>query len=227
MAIKSNQSAADAESQVNKKLVGSGPLNYILLFLVLGLVLYGVFLSFDKGRILASTTEMEQQTRDIQTQIDTIKSNKVEISQNASDAIKKIETEEIRWSEVISEIDKLIPQDSTGNPTVTVLSYSGTGLGKISLNMVSLPAALPPFEEVARILSTFNNSIFFKDAYVPSIAKSTTDNGEITLSFILSTDYRKPETGSDSLQINTVGTDTAAKVAVPKTTDTIKVPRNN
>lgn len=223
MAIISNNKAPETDSQVNQKTGKGGMLNYVLFFLVIGLVLYGVFLSFDKGRILSNTTDLEKQTRDIQAQIDTIKSNKVEVSQNASEALAKIESDEIRWSEVISEVEKLLPQDSSGKRKVEILSYSGTGQGKIVLSMVTQPAALPPYDAVAGIIATFNNSVFFKDAYVPSIAKGTDETGFVSLSFMLNTDYKKAETGSDSLQLSNDGTASTSNTE----SNTPKIPRNN
>jgi hypothetical protein len=223
MAIKPNNMAPETDGQVNQKMRKGGPMNYVLFFLVLGMVLYGVFLSFDKGRILANTTDLEKQTRDLQAQIDTIKSNKVEVSKNASDALTAIETDEIRWSEVISEVEKLLPLDSSGRRDVEIMSYSGSGQGKITLSMVTQPVALPPYDKVARIISAFNSSVFFKDAYVPSISKGTDETGAVSLSFMLNTDYQKPETGSESLQVTATGE--SGNVAA--TANTPKIPRNN
>jgi hypothetical protein len=215
----------ETDGQVNQKLQSSGMLNYFLLFLLIGMILYGVFLNFEKGRVLANTDELEKQTLVLQDQIDTIKGNKVEVSQNASVALKLISQEEIRWSEVISEVEKLMPVDSSGRKKVEVLSYSGTGQGKVMLNMVTKPASLPPYDDVANIIAIFNSSVFFKDAYVPAISKSSEETGEITLSFMLNTDFQKPETGSDSLQLNTTTTD-GGTAKVPRA-DTSKIPRNN
>jgi hypothetical protein len=219
MALKSTNAAPEGESQVNQRLQKGGVLNYVLFFLLIGVTLYGVFLSFDKGRIMANTLDLESQTRDLQTQVDTIKGNKIEVSQNASEALKKIEAEELRWSEIITEVQKLIPQDTLGQRQVQVLSYSGSSDGKVTLNMVTMPASLPPFADVSRIISIFNNSVFFREAYVPSIAKGTDESGLTTLSFMLNTSYQKADTGSESLPLTTVTTD--GKVPA------VKVPRTN
>jgi len=222
MALKSNNAAPEGESQVNQRLQKGGILNYILLFLLIGTILYGVFLSFDKGQVLASTADLEKQTKDIQTQIDTIKANKVEVSQNAVDALKTIESGETRWSEVITEVQKLLPLDAQGQPQLNVVSYAGSADGKITLNMVTRPSAQPPFSDVARIIAIFNSSVFFTEAYVPSIAKSSDESGQVTLSFLLNTSYQKPETGSETVQALP---DSAAGIAT--NASAIKVPRNN
>lgn len=202
------------ESQVEKKLKKSSPINMILLFVLLGVIFYGGFLSFDKGNILNKTLELETQAKDLQVQIDTIKENKVEVSQNASGALKKIEADEVRWSEVIAEVNKLLPQDALGKRNINVLSYSGSGDGRIAVNLVTKPESLPPFNDVAQLIATFNNSVFFKDVYVPAISKGSSDSGDTMLSFVLNMDYQKQETGSDALILNQ---------PVPS----VKVPRNN
>jgi hypothetical protein len=208
------------QSMVNKKLKKGGPLNLLLIFLIIGLVVYGGFLSFDKGRVLEQTSALEAETLDIQSQIDTIRGDKVEVSQNASDALKQIEQGEVRWSEVISEVDKLIPQNASGDKLVSVLSYSGSGQGRIALNMVTLPEALPPFDDVAQLIKTFNSNVFFRDAYVPSISKSSNEGGGITLSFVLNMEYDKPETGSEDFSSLTIPSEIEVdRVPVPRTPD--------
>lgn len=188
-----------SDSQVNAKMQKSSPVNMLLLFLVIGIAIYGTFLNFQKGGVLTHTTDLEKETAAIQTEIETYRANKVEVSQNATEALAKIETDEIRWSEVIAEVNQLIPTDSNGNNLVEILSYSGSGQGRIALNAVTQPMAVPPFDDVAKLIATFNNSVFFKDVYVPAISKGQNEDGSTTLSFVLNMDYEKPETGSEDL----------------------------
>jgi len=70
---------------------------------------------------------------------------------------------------------------------------------------------MAPYADVTRMIAAFNSSVFFKDAYVPSIAKGTDTDGNTTLSFVLNVTYQKPDTGS---------TDSV----VPLSTDTTKIP---
>lgn len=237
-----NENKPVEPSLTNQKLKKGAPINLVLVFLILGLAVYGVFLNFDKGNVLSRTNEIEEETRDIETQVESIRANKVEVSQNASDALAMIEKEEVRWSEVIEDVDQLLPQSASGQKLVNVLSYSGSGQGRIALNMVTQPKAIPPFEDVARLIATFNSSVFFKDAYVPSISKSSDETGEVTLSFVLNMDYEKPETGSESFTTLdsttldgekvpvskvTESTDESAPAVLPDAPDSTKIPRNN
>lgn len=228
MATQNSTTNPAPNSQVNQKLSGGGGLtNLILMVAVIGLAVFGTLLSFQKGQVLNHTTELEKQTADINKEIEAFRDNKVEVSKVATDKLKEIEAEEIHWSDVISEAKKLIPLDSAGKEKVKILSYSGSGSGRVVLNVVTEPLAIPPFEDVARLISSFNNSVFFRDVYVPSIAKGQTESGDNTLSFILNMDYEKPETGSEQLDLGgTVDSGNSIKVPV-STENTPKVPRNN
>lgn len=207
----SGDSKKSTESQVNEKMQKGSPVNLLLIFLVIGLAVYGTFLNFQKGSVLNHTTDLEKEIKTIQDEIDVYRANKVEVSQNATEALAKIEAEEIRWSEVISEVNQLLPASAGGERLVEILSYSGSGQGRIALNAVTRPVAVPPFEDVAKLIATFNNSVFFKDVYVPSISKGQNEDGTSTLSFVLNMDYEKPETGSEDL--------------IPVTSTDTKVPR--
>jgi hypothetical protein len=200
-----------SESRVSK-VTKSSPVNLILLFLVIGLTLYGVFLNFQKGGVLTNTSNLEKDVLALKAEVSTFKENKVEVSKNATDALVKIEAEEIRWSDVIAEVNQLIPSDASGKRQIEILSYSGSGQGRIALNAVTQASSIPLFDNVAKLIATFNNSVFFKDVYVPSISKGQNENGTSTLSFVLNMVYEKPETGSENL---------APVVAAPES----KVPR--
>jgi hypothetical protein len=213
---------AGQTGKVNQKMQSGGEmLNVILLIVLIGLAVFGTFLFFDKGNVMAHTNQLEKDIADLNTQIATFKDQKVEVSKNAQDTLGTISQNEIRWSEVISEVNKLLPTDASGQRTVQVISYSGSELGRIALNMVTQPAGLPPFDSVSALIATFNNSVFFKDAYVPSISKGQTDTGESTLSFVLNLSYQKPETGTADMNLG------LAPVKVPVATGgTPKIPTN-
>ncbi len=189
-------------SKVDKSIQSGGLSNIILVIVLVGLAVFGTLFYFQKNWILKNTEIVEKQTEELNKEIDALKENKVEFSQNAMDALKKIEVDEIRWSDVIEEVANLMPKDSNGRDRITVLSYSGSGNGRITLNTVTQPSSLPPFDDVSNIISTFNKSVFFKNAFVPSISKGTNDDGSTTLSFMLNMEYQKADTGSLDLKLN-------------------------
>lgn len=190
---------AQQSSPVTAKIVKSNPANLVLLFLVVGMTLYGVFLAVQKGSVLANTTKLEQEIVVLQQEVNKYRDGKVEVSKNATEALAKITAEEIRWSDVIAEVNKLIPSDASGRKQIDVLSYSGSGKGRIALNAVTQPSSVALFDNVAKLIATFNNSVFFKDVYVPSISKGQNENGTSSLSFVLNMDYEKPDTGAAGL----------------------------
>lgn len=226
-------------SRVNEKVQGGGGLlNVILAIVLVGLVVLGAFLFFDKGNVLNKTNQLDKDIVDLNAQIATYKDQKVEVSRNAQETLDKIKENEIRWSEVIADVNTLMPADASGQRKVQVISYSGSEQGRIALNMVTEPAGVPPFDSVSALLSTFNNSVFFKNAYVPSISKGQTETGESTLSFVLNLSYQKPETGTADVNfaLTPTVTENTVKVPVPtssesRTTETAsdstpKVPTN-
>ncbi|MCC6643538.1 hypothetical protein IT411_02210, partial [Candidatus Peregrinibacteria bacterium] len=87
-----------------------------------------------------------------------------------------------------------------------VLSYAGSGLGRVAVNMVTVPVSEPPFADVAQLIASFNNNVYFRDVYVPSISRGLTEDGTTTLSFVLNMDFEEPETGSEDLNVGLTGT---------------------
>lgn len=204
-------SAGKTEQKMQKS---GGFSTMLLLFAVIGVAVLGTLFYFQKSQVLNNTTQLEKDAAALQTQIDEVKSTKVEFSKNATDALSKITADEIRWSEVIDQINQLLPKDATGSRKVNVLSYSGSGTGRVAVNMVTVPAGDPAYSDVAQLIATFNNSLYFRDVYVPSISRGSNEEGLTSLSFVLNMDFEKPETGAEDLSLTL--TDDAS----------VKVPRN-
>lgn len=211
---KASSPAANTASKTEQKMQKSGSAGtMLLLFAVLGVAVLGTLFYFQKSQVLSNTNQLEKDAVTLQAQIDEVKSTKVEFSKNATDALTKISSEEIRWSEVIDQINQLLPKDATGSRKVNVLSYSGSGPGRVAVNMVTVPAGEPAYADVAQLIATFNNSLYFRDVYVPSISRGSDLEGLTSLSFVLNMDFEKPETGADTLDLSTID-------------GTAKVPRN-
>ena len=219
------ESGGSDNDNSNAKIAGGGGfMKAILLIALIGTAAAGTFLYFDKGSVLARTNQLDQDITALKTQVANFKDQKVEVSRNAQDTLGKIKENEIRWSEVIGEVNKLLPADSGGKRAVNVISYSGSEMGRIALNMVTEPAGVPSFDAVSGLISSFNNSVFFRDAYVPSISKGQTETGESTLSFVLNLTYQKPETGTAELNFGKKPAVNSTKVPVAVKSDTPKVP---
>jgi hypothetical protein len=188
------------ESEVNQKMGrGFNLINMLLILLLIIAVGGSAFLSFDKGRMVAKTSELETEISGVKSQIDGLKENKVEVSKNAAEALAEIEDDELIWSDVIQKVDALVPSDVAGRPKLNILSYSGATDGRIALSMITNPSILPPYADVSQLLATYNRDLFFKDAYIPSIGKSTNENGETTLSFVFNLTYEEPDVGGSAV----------------------------
>lgn len=224
------------ESEVNQK-VGSG-FNLINLLLVLLLVIAlggSAFLTFDKGQMVAKTSELETEISGIKSQIDGLKDGKVEVSKNAAEALAEIEANELVWSDVIQKVDALVPSDVAGRTKINILSYSGATDGRIALSMITNPAILPPYADVSQLLATYNRDLFFKDAYIPSIGKSTNESGETALSFVFNLTYEEPDVGGSAVIDSEAPDANEVRVPVnrapsvsegePETTETESTPR--
>jgi hypothetical protein len=219
----------DSSADVNKKILGASTFLTKLLGLALLLILIFTFvLSFQKGGIVKQQEDTTSKVADIQSQIKAFSGDKVVASENALDALKMIEKEEIRWSEVIEAINKLIPKDSKGADKIKILSYNGSAGGKISLSAVTNPQAEPPFGDVSELLSVFNSNLYFKDVFIPSISKGLNQEKKAQLSFMLNLYYQEPDlsvggetasstTASSAAAVPSVSTGTPkTSVAVPK-----------
>jgi hypothetical protein len=177
---------------------GFNLINLLLLLLLVIAVAGSGFLTYDKGRMVASTSELETEVSGLKSQIDALREDKVEVSKNAAEALAEIEANELIWSDVIQKIDALLPSDIAGRAKLNILSYSGATDGRISLSMITNPALIPPYADVSQLLATYNRDIFFKDAYIPSIGKNVNENGETTLSFVFNLTYEEPDVGGSA-----------------------------
>lgn len=219
-----NQAEELEESESNQRIQSGGILPIVLGVLLLLVIGVGTFEYFHKGQVVDQTNTLDQEIKALHEQIGQMKSNKVEVSKNATEALAKIQAEELTWSAVIEAINKLLPVDpTTGVRKINVISYSGSGAGKIALNMVTQPAGLPPYADVSGLIASFNNNIFFKDAYVPAISKGSNTDGSTTLNFVLNLTYQKVDTGANAIDnLGIIPTETSdSGVKVPA----IKVPR--
>ncbi|MGL5831203.1 MAG: hypothetical protein ACRCZE_03575 [Candidatus Altimarinota bacterium] len=206
------------DSEVNQKLGGGFNLINLVLLLLLVIAVGGSgFLTFDKGQMVAKTSEMDTKISGLKMQIDGLKADKVEVSKNAAEALAEIEASELVWSDVIQKVDALVPSDIAGRPKLNILSYSGATDGRLSLSMITEPALVPPYADVSQLLATYNRDLFFKDAYIPSIGKSINENSETTLSFIFNLTYEEPDVGGSAAVENTELDANEVKVPVNRT----------
>lgn len=149
------------------------------------------YLGLQKTAIIDEQKRLETELVALNTEISALESQKVQAAQLAQQWLEALEQEEIRWSTVINRIQGLAPFDQlTSQPKVRFLSYSGGQGGRISLNAQSRATRQEPFADVAELITVFNASSFFSNAYVSSITRGETESGEKILSFLFNLNYQ-------------------------------------
>lgn len=197
----------------------------VSLLLLAGLVALSVYLSFARTAIEEQQKQLDQEIASLTNEIATLKAQNVEGAQFAKQWLDQLEKTEIRWSKVIKTVQDLLPVDPlTQSPRVQFLSYSGSAGGKLTLSAQTPPGSIDSFGDVSTLLNVFNNSAFFRDAYVPSVSHGLSQSGQDLLTFIFNVTYdeqlpdAQPLSGDAGLEGSTQETVTAP--AVPVTTDT-------
>lgn len=166
----------------------------IALLLTIGLIAGGAYLFLQKAAVQKEISNVEAEIKGVNEQIAKIDVDKLEATQNAQRAIKIIEEGEILWSSAISKIQDITPVDDGADPKIIFSSYSGGGEGKLSLAATTRPdrgteSGVQAFSDVAELIEVFNTSRIFQGAFVPSIAKGVSEEGDVVLSFTFLTDY--------------------------------------
>jgi|GEM_PF-1779220 len=196
----------------------SRPVLFIFsVILLLGLVASALYLSFTKTAIQDQQKQLDTDITTLNSQIDDLKSQNVEGQQYAQQWLADLEKTEIHWSEVIKTIQSTLPVDPlTQKPVVEFLTYSGSTGGKLTLNAQTIEGAVNPFENLTTLIGTFNNSAFFKDAYVPSVSHGVSQSGQDLLSFVFNVTYQENPSAVNTTPSTTTTTTTTSTTPVPR-----------
>ncbi len=221
MEIRKPVSAA-VETQKNS------PVLFILsIVLLVGLIASAVYLSFAKSAIQEQQNQLDTEIASLNTQIVDLQSQNIEGQQYAQQWLADLQKTEIHWSEVIKSLQDILPVDPlTQKPRVEFLTYSGSAGGKLALNAQTIPGSADPFADVSTLINTFNNSAYFKDAYIPSISHGVNESGQDLLSFVFNLTYGEqlPTSGSvTNAQVPVAGS--TQQTVTPSVSPAVKVPR--
>ncbi|MFO0781184.1 MAG: hypothetical protein U0519_04890 [Candidatus Gracilibacteria bacterium] len=160
--------------------------------LLVGLVASALYLSFAKSAILDQQKQLDDEITSLSNEIALLKAQNVEGAQFAKQWLDELEKTEIRWSKVIKTVQDLLPVDAlTQKPRVQFVTYSGSAGGKLTLNAQTVSGSVDPFGDVSTLLNVFNNSAFFKNAYVPSVSHAVSQTGQDLLTFVFNVSYEE------------------------------------
>lgn len=208
------------QSEVTQKLKSKFSLGVIALLLILiGMVVFALLNVWQKGNLNKKNALLDRQITNLNSEINSLKQQKVDVSKNAIDALAKINNHEIHWSNIIIAINTLVPKNTDGTAKINFLSYSGSADGKLNLSASTNPAVIPPFTDVAQLITVFNNNVYFKNAFVPSISIGKNQNGLSTLTFVFDVTYQVPS-------ITNVNLNNTSVPVVNINTKKAPVPRN-
>lgn len=148
----------------------------ILIFLVF--VVYAIFLGVQKARLTGQVDRNTQQIANLQTQVTDLQAQGLDQIGIIQSFFIAVQETEVTWSAVLQKLQEVQPVD------VTFASYSGSDTGKIAVSGTAVS-----YDSVASFLSVLDNSAYFSNAFIPSVASVGLINGFNMVSFSLSMDY--------------------------------------
>lgn len=163
----------------------------LLIIGILAVVLVGGYtgyLFWQKSVVVADLARVERNLTQVQKQSLEFKNESILESIKAKEALPLIQMKAIKWSQVIEDILQTVPR-SGGSDLVQILSYSGSATRDISINVRTNPERDELYLDAADLIEAFDDSQFFDEVFVPSIAAGTDDEGREVLTFVLSANY--------------------------------------
>ena len=168
-----------------------------ILLIVAFVILFGVALGFgyyfsQVKAVEAQIEQLELETTQAKNTLEELKNSDIVLAQRGVNALKEIEKTEVAWSNVLNTLTKISPTEpELKRKIVEFLSYSGGEDGRLTFNVQTAPSEniKTTLGYVAKMIEVFEEAPDFSEAFVPSISKATTAEGETTLSFILSANY--------------------------------------
>ena len=166
-----------------------------LLFVVMGFILaamvvYSGYLGVTQYLTAHEAEALSSETTQIQQQVVTLQQGKVSALQHAKIVLDTIDAERVMWSKIIRDTLTLVPRDpKTSSALIEFVSYSGSSDGHLVLNGKTSGDPTAAYENIAQLVSIFNQSTLFRDAFVPTISKNVNEQGQTVLTFVLNLTY--------------------------------------
>lgn len=122
------------------------------------------------------------------------KSNAVSAAVAIKSALQKIDAGQVRWAKLVEKINGTIPKEAgTQKPVVVFRSYNGDADGTISVNATTLSGSVDPFADAAATIRAFSTDPAFQHVFVPTLVKSTGNDGASVLNFTMNFLYQQPK----------------------------------
>ncbi len=164
-------------------------LGFILIFgVALG---YGYYFS-QNNYVDEQLDTLDREIAEAKNQLENLGLSETVSAKRAMTALETINQNEILWSDILSIIVKVVPNDPTAKQKfVTFTSFSGSEGGRLTFNGHTIPSTniRKQLEDIADTIDAFNELPEFSDAFVPSISKSVNEQEETVLSIIFNSNY--------------------------------------
>ncbi|MFC1615860.1 PilN domain-containing protein [Patescibacteria group bacterium] len=106
----------------------------------------------------------------------------------AKQKLDELQADTVIWSQVIKDIQDTMPTKK-GKELINILSYSGASTKEITLSLETLKGSKNPYFDVADFIRSFDDSKFFIEGFVPSLAATLDEDGNPIISFNFSGKY--------------------------------------
>ncbi|KKP38310.1 MAG: hypothetical protein UR28_C0018G0003 [Candidatus Peregrinibacteria bacterium GW2011_GWF2_33_10] len=140
-------------------------------------VLFGGYVYFQKNKLTKDKIAHQESLTHIEDQIQAFQANKLTTLVTASQLKKQINNE-IKWSKIIENINKITPEG------IFFKSYAGLSSGQISL--AGLGADI---NKISNLIDVFVAKNYLTDVFIPNITKGTDSDGRAVSNFSLQVNY--------------------------------------
>jgi hypothetical protein len=162
------------------------------IILVVGVALgYGYYYS-QHNLVKDQVDQADKEIVQIKNKLEEISESETVSAQKAVKALEIIEKREVLWSDVLSILDRIVPNDPKAlQQYITFTSYSGSEGGRLTFNGYTIASTdvQKQLNDIADTIIAFNEISEFEGAFVPSISKSVNEAGEVVLSIIFNANY--------------------------------------
>jgi Tfp pilus assembly protein PilN len=125
----------------------------------------------------------------IEKEVMAFKNEQITEAISAKRILNNLELDSVQWSQVIKDIRKTVPKNSKGATLVSILSYSGSSGNEITMSVKTSADSKSPYADVSALISSFDDSALFSDAFVPSISTGVDEDGVDILTFSFNCKY--------------------------------------
>lgn len=142
-----------------------------------------------KGTLDVNLQIVKTSVASIEKEVMAFKNDQVTEAISAKKTLNQLELGSVQWSQVIKDVRKTVPKNSKGAASVSILSYSGSSGNEITMSVKTAADSKNPYADVSALISAFDDSTLFSDAFVPSISTGVDEKGVEILTFSFNCKY--------------------------------------